>query len=52
MISDAQRIGQLEGIIKNLPHDVMFSPIFENVPIEQRLEMSKLLKALVATKLQ
>jgi len=30
-LRDARRIGQLEAVLTYLPHDVMFSPHFENV---------------------
>jgi hypothetical protein len=49
-LEDARRIGQLEATLKMLPHTVMFSPHFENVPVEERLKVSKALELVISDK--
>jgi len=50
-LRDARRIGQLEAVLTYLPHDVMFSPHFENVAIEDRVKIAKALEKVIADKL-
>jgi len=47
----ARQAGNLEGLLKMMPHQIIFAPEFQNIDIEHRMQVSKAMEKLVQRKL-